>query len=69
MVGELPEDDVEDLDGLLRRVCLPPGDELAEVVEVGARGKLDDDPVFPLAAGSASSNKDIAMKKMGVKRR
>jgi hypothetical protein len=33
-VDELPEDDVEHLDGLLRRGGLPPGDELAEVVEV-----------------------------------
>jgi hypothetical protein len=34
LVGELPEDDVEHLDGLLRRGGLPPGYELAEVVEV-----------------------------------
>jgi hypothetical protein len=51
LVGELPEYDVEHLDGLLRRGGLPPGDELAEVVKVGARGELDGDPVLPLAAG------------------
>jgi len=32
LYGELPEDDVEHLDGLLRRVGLPPGDEHTEVV-------------------------------------
>ena len=32
LYGELLEDDVEHLDGLLRCVGLPPGDELAEVV-------------------------------------
>jgi hypothetical protein len=52
LVGELPEDDVEHLDGLLRRAGLPAGDELAEVVQVGARGELDGDPVLPLAAGA-----------------
>jgi hypothetical protein len=52
LVGELPEDDVEHLDGLLRRGGLPPGDKLAEVFEVGACGVLDGDPVLPLAAGT-----------------
>jgi hypothetical protein len=52
LVGELPEDDVEHLDGLLRRGGLPAGDELPEVVQVGARGELDGDPVLPLAAGA-----------------
>jgi hypothetical protein len=50
LVAELPEHDVEDLDGLLRRVRLPPGDELPEVVEVGARCELDGHPVLPLPA-------------------
>lgn len=50
LVAELPEHDVEDLERLLRRVRLAPGDELPEVVEVGARGELDGDTVLPLPA-------------------
>lgn len=49
-VGKLTEHDVEHLESLLRRVGLAPGDELPEVVEVGARGELDGDPVLPLPA-------------------
>ena len=59
LVGELPEDDVKHLDGVLRRVGLPPGNELAEVVQVGTRGELDDDPVLPLAARSAATRQTV----------
>ena len=52
LAGDLPEHDVQDLQGLLWSIGLPPGDELPEVVQVGPGGEFDGHLVLPLPAGT-----------------